>query len=308
MIKRGLRAYAIKPGPAKYIVHSVALSKLTYGLHKFHLTQTDKAVLLSIIADTARAIFGYDEDRNYPNEWIIRDTGTPNPLDVTIAKDITIYHSAKHRTINPFVGHIILGNKDLKLSCDKALQILGINNYLSIKKDDINKHIITAARKVPINFNIKNHTDEMVTEKTIDTISWPRPYERLKIETHYIKTFLETRAALHMGNKRLQEKCPYCKDRPTHTFLHIINDCTFNLTATERNLQRVTNPLVLENINIDTIVAAVGGSGMDTSSFACAQRNYILKAIATSPILYPPKPKDYTWSPFSYNFELNNMS
>jgi hypothetical protein len=281
---------------------------LTYGLHIFHLTTTDKAVLLSTIADTARAIFGYDEDRNYPDKWIIRDTGIPNPLDVIKAKDITIYHSAQHSTINPFVGRIILGNKDFKLSCDKALHTCGVKNYLGIKKEDLNKHILTAARKVPLNINRKDQTDEMVTEQTIDTTSWPRPVEKLKIETHQIKTFLDTRAALHMGNKLLQEKCPFCEDKPKHTLLHIINHCTFHLTAAVRNQQRTSNPLVLNNIDIAAIVAAVGGMGMDTGSFACAQRNYILKALETSPILYPPKSKNYKWSPFSYNFELNKMS
>lgn len=77
-----------------------------------------------------------------------------------------------------------------------------------------------------------------------------------------LTTYLETRAGLHWGNKGEQTACPYCPNKPHHTYTHCIHEgkyslCTRTSLRDEYRRDLDQQGVMLPKADIETITASV---------------------------------------------------
>jgi hypothetical protein len=137
------------------------------------------------------------------------------------------------------VRDIILDNA-LKLTkrTNKTCEAWGITmeQLLHVQESELNKVLLHKATSRPL--NLLNELHQLKSEEELK-INQPHPtYETSGVNSAMMATYLETRAGLHWGNKGEQIKCPYCRHKPQHTYIHCINECEFSLCKQTREEHR----------------------------------------------------------------------
>jgi hypothetical protein len=263
-------------------VNAVILQKLTYGLSYAYTTKLDEWRLEKVMADAARSIFGVDKKEAINNKWIIRDTGMTNPLDIIKINDIKLMLAAQRGSINTAVRDIILHNAPMLVQkINSTCEAWGVHmeDLMQMQESKLNKYLISKAIARPLKL-LHSHL-QLKSEEELG-VNQPMPtYLTAGVDSDMLATYLESRAGMHWGNAGEDIACPYCRDKPQHTYMHCINECQFTGCATVRDEHRAiyeSQGAQLPQASIDTLSEAL------TSDYH-QDLHYFLSMISSSPFL-----------------------
>jgi len=282
MINKGLRNNNMCPKKTMEIIKTTLLTAVEYGLDYASLTHADKLALGALAADAARAAYNIDMKKEWPDEWILLETNTTHPADGVAIKAMRLLTKAGKGDINPIVSRALGASKKFMASMENIYE-----------KWNLQMNILKATPYIQLTKLLKRHNKNYMTMNykpkhqvvNITSMGVGRPqtaYEKLKTDRTQAQALLTTRKILHLGHKAQNRPCPYCPSSQHHTIKHVINECQYPLTKTERDNQYAQTQNEPRH-TLQNIVDILSGNTYNSQQ----QAPQLLAIIKTSPLLFP---------------------
>ena len=277
------------------IIKKRIFSTTIFGLSSLDMTAADKCALRKIAADSIRLALQWPDEGQEKDEWVILEANIPCPYTLTLVTDVVTWARAKRGMLNPITVAVLNEDEALHAHVIRTCREwkITVATLLSIPNAELHKILMRTHKETQRMKPESKETTKPTSKKALGLHLRSTAMDRLGLEQTWVGPLMRMRSILRHGHTKASSQCMICNIGALHSPVHVITECSYDLTKTTRSKRLATISSnaadYLTHLTTDQMAGIMGGEApvtltrFETKAVCMAA----LAIFRTSPLYYP---------------------